>query len=138
MRTDNTGTLRIPVQESNTTLIDGIIGYVPPSAPLPGYLTGSVDVSFLNLFGSARKLGVHWDRSAINSQDLWASYHEPWPLGTPISMDARVEQLEDDTLYTRTSVQLNASALFEDRFTVTGSIAFITHPGTDDTNSLFL
>jgi len=138
MRTENMGTLLIPVQESNTTSIDGIIGYVPVSSGQSGYLTGSIDVSFLNLFGSARKFGFHWDRLQINSQDLWAAYHEPWLFGLPISADARVEQLEDDTLYTRRTLQVGASALFADRFTVTGTISLVsTVPGSTDTTVSF-
>ncbi|HZV13097.1 MAG TPA: BamA/TamA family outer membrane protein, partial [Candidatus Kapabacteria bacterium] len=115
-----------------------IIGYVPAVAPQTGYVTGSVDISFLNLFGSARKFGFHWQRLQQNSQDLWATYHEPWVFGLPVSVDGRVEQQEQDTLYTRRSLQLNAAVLFADHFTVSGMVSFIsTVPGSADTTAQF-
>ena len=69
------GGLVIGVQEGTTNTFDGVVGYVPSATTGEnGYLTGLVNVSMKNLFGTARKLGVHWQRDDRNSQELAVRY----------------------------------------------------------------
>lgn len=131
MRTPRDAVIGVPLVEGNTTLLDAIVGYLPGNAASAGYFVGAVDVSFLNLFASARKLGLHWQKKEVASQDLWVTYHEPWLFGLPLAMDLRVEQHVQDTAYTKRAGEIGASVLIGSGFTFTGLLnASATDPGS--------
>lgn len=131
MQSPHDAIIAVPLEESNTTIFDAIIGFLPATSTSSGYFVGSVDVAFLNLFASARKLGFHWQRKEVASQDLWVTYHEPWIFSLPVAMDIRIEQHEQDSTFTRRQGTLGASTSLGEGFTATGLLtASSTSPGS--------
>jgi outer membrane protein insertion porin family len=131
-----TGTVILKVKEGNTNTFDGVVGYVPgnsastvtsnsligvaPSSQ--GYVTGLVNVSMRNLFGTARKMSVNWQRDDQYSQELGFRYLEPWIFDFPIDLSGSFDQRQQDTTYVRRSVQGQADLHLSDLFTLSGTI----------------
>ncbi len=103
------GGLSIAVQEGNTNNFDGIVGYVPP---LPGegsgYFTGYVFVSMKNLFGTDRKAVIRWQRETQSTQELEATYNEPWVAGLPVNAGIGILQRKQDSSYIKTRFDFRA------------------------------
>ncbi len=100
------GVLRIKVKEKQTNNFDGIIGYIPPSAPgTNGYLTGLVNVSLQNLFGTGRAAEIKWQQYDIYSQDLEIKYLEPWLFGYPFNFTASLFQRKQDSTYVQRRIE---------------------------------
>ena len=103
------GGLSLTVHEGNTNNFDGIAGYVPPPTEgKGGYVTGNVFVSMRNLFGTGRKAVVRWQRENEFSQELEASYVEPWVAGYPVNAGAGIFQRKQDSTYIKTRLDLHA------------------------------
>lgn len=94
------GILKIEVKEGNTNSFDGILGYVPaPSQNEKGYVTGQVNISLRNLFGTLRAFSFRWNKLNRLSQDLEIKYFEPWFLGFPLNITPVFQQFKQDTTY---------------------------------------
>ena len=94
------GVLLIKVKEKQTNNFDGIIGYIPPSSDKEkGYLTGLVNISLRNLFGTGRAAAVRWQQFDRNSQELELKYLEPWLFGFPFNINLDLYQRQQDTTY---------------------------------------
>lgn len=94
------GFIKIEVKETNTNTFDGIIGYIPSqSLTEKGYLTGQINLSLRNLFGTLRAFSFRWNRLNRLSQDLEIKYFEPWFLGFPLNITPIFQQLKQDTTY---------------------------------------
>lgn len=94
------GILKIEVKEGNTNSFDGILGYVPaPTQKEKGYLTGQVNISLRNLFGTLRAFSLRWNKLSRLSQDLEIKYFEPWFLGFPLNITPIFQQFKQDTTY---------------------------------------
>lgn len=103
------GGLLIAVQEGNTNTFDGIAGYVPPAAnQSSGYFTGKVLVSMKNLFGTARRAVLHWQRENQSTQELEVSYDEPWVAGLPVSAGLSLYQRKQDSTYIKNRFGIRA------------------------------
>jgi len=97
---DNQGVLLIDVKEKQTNNFDGIIGYIPPANENEkGYLTGLVNISLRNLFGTGRAAAIRWQQFDRNSQELELKYLEPWLLGYPFNIIFGLFQRKQDTTY---------------------------------------
>jgi outer membrane protein insertion porin family len=98
----NGGGITINVVEGNSNLFDGVVGYAPgTTAGESGYFTGLVNVSMRNLFGTARKLFVRWQKDERNSQEMGLKYIEPWLFNLPLDLSGEFQQRQQDTLYVR-------------------------------------
>lgn len=96
----NEGTLRINVKEKVTNNFDGIVGYVPGTgSDQSGYLTGLVNVSMRNLFGTGRAISINWQQYSRSSQDLELKYLEPWLFNYPFNFTADIFQRKQDSTY---------------------------------------
>jgi len=96
----NNGVLLINVKERNTNNFDGIIGYVPPAKDNEsGYVTGLVNVTLRNIFGTGRAAAVRWQKLTRESQELELKYLEPWLFGYPFNINAELFQRIQDTTY---------------------------------------
>lgn len=94
------GILQVTVKERGTNNFDGLIGYIPPADDNEtGYLTGLVNVSMRNLFGTGRALSFKWNKLDRYSQVLELKYLEPWVLGLPINIDLLLFQRQQDSSY---------------------------------------
>ncbi len=113
------GGLIITVHEGTTNTFDGVVGYVPSvTSGEQGYVTGLVNVSMKNLFGTARKLHVHWQRDDRYSQELAVRYVEPWMFNVPVDLSAAFQQRQQDTTYVRHELELKSDLRLADEFTL--------------------
>lgn len=100
------GILVIEVKEKNTNNFDGIIGYVPPGKnENNGYVTGLVNISLRNLFGTGRAAAIKWNKYNRNSQELDLKYLEPWFLGFPVNINLSLNQRVQDTSYVQRKLE---------------------------------
>lgn len=111
--------LLIKVTEGNNNTFDGIIGYVPPPNDNEnGYFTGLVNVSFRNLFGTARRLDLRWQQEVRETQELEFKVGEPYFLSTPVSVNLGFLQRIQDTTYTRRRIDVVGGLPISERFFV--------------------
>jgi len=101
---ENRGVLLIEIKEKQTNNFDGIIGYIPArdesaTGGDKGYLTGLVNVSLRNLFGTGRAAAIRWQQFNRFSQELELKYIEPWFLGYPFNINGGLFQRKQDTTY---------------------------------------
>lgn len=105
LNAENQGVLVINVKERNTNNFDGIIGYVPPAADNEsGYVTGLVNVSLRNIFGTGRAASVRWQKLDRETQELELKYLEPWLFGYPFNINAHLFQRIQDTTYVQRKI----------------------------------
>ncbi|HEY9188932.1 MAG TPA: BamA/TamA family outer membrane protein [Ignavibacteria bacterium] len=136
---NNIGIMNISVKESNTFGFDAILGYQPSSETSEkGYISGMLNFAFKNLFGSARKLSVFWQRDTKSSQTINLEYTEPNLLGYFIKTKVKYYQREQDSLFVLRNIAFsNTMSLFEGIF---GSLIFSyqsTIPGSENTYSFY-
>ncbi len=94
------GVLLINVKEKQTNNFDGILGYIPGTRDgEKGYLTGLVNVSLRNLFGTGRAAAIRWQQFNRYSQELELKYLEPWLFGYPFNVSGSAFQRRQDTTY---------------------------------------
>jgi outer membrane protein insertion porin family len=95
--------LSLEVVEGNATTFDGVVGYIPGTknsgSNSAGYFTGLVDISFRNLFGTARSFDIHWEKPDRDSENFFLRYTEPWIMGYPIDVSGSLERTVRDTTY---------------------------------------
>ena len=117
------GGLLIEVEEGNTNTFDGVLGYVPGGAGgADGMVTGLVDISMRNLFGTARKLNVRWQRDDRRTQEIGVRYVEPWFFGLPLNLGAGLFQRQQDTVYVRRIVDAKIDVMLSDVFVIGGVV----------------
>ncbi len=111
--------LLIKVKEGNANTFDGILGYIPASgSSQEGFLTGLVKVSMRNLFGTARKLRVRWQREDRSTQELGVQYYEPWVLNLPVNLGLGFAQRQQDSTYVKRRLEFNASLPLSENLSV--------------------
>jgi len=102
---DDNGVLLITVKERQTNNFDGIIGYVPPANENEsGFITGIVDVSLRNLFGTGRAVAFRWRKIDRNSQELELRYLEPWLFSFPLNLNVDFLQRQQDTIFVQRTI----------------------------------
>lgn len=106
LNAQNEGVLLVEVKERQTNNFDGIIGYIPPrNENEKGYLTGLVNISLRNVFGTGRAAAFRWQQIDRNSQDLEIKYLEPWLLGYPFNINLSLYQRKQDTIYVQRKIE---------------------------------
>jgi len=97
---DSMGVITFNVTDLNANTLDGVIGYTPSRNETdPGYVTGRLQFTFRNLFGTSRFLEAYWEKKDRYSQAMRFGYEEPWLLGWPLHLGGTFEQLIRDTTY---------------------------------------
>lgn len=71
-------------------------------------IEGAGDLDVVNLFGTARELGLHVERSGWGGVDASGRYREPWILGTPLSATIRLAQTIPDSGWLNREAELEA------------------------------
>lgn len=104
---NNSGKLIIELAEGRHNRLDGVIGYNPGTQTSKGFVTGLLDVSFGNLFGTGRQIEAHWQRRTEKTQELRLRYLEPWLAGLPLNAGFSFEQLIQDTSYVQRNLALD-------------------------------
>jgi len=108
----NEGVLLISLKEKQTNNFDGIIGYIPGTRPNEkGYLTGLINVSMRNLFGTGRGASIRWQQTSRLTQELELKYFEPWILGFPFNISGGMFQRKQDSTYVQRKYEGNIEYL---------------------------
>lgn len=111
------GVLVIEVKEKQTNNFDGIIGYIPPSQnENKGYVTGLVNISLRNLFGTGRSASLKWNKFGRNSQEIDLKYLEPWLFNFPFNISLSLYQRIQDTTYVQRRFESNLEYLATETF----------------------
>ncbi|MCX7798134.1 MAG: BamA/TamA family outer membrane protein [Melioribacter sp.] len=95
----NKGILKLNLKEKSTNNFDGIIGYVPSGNNAKGYFTGFLNLSFANLFGTARNVSIRWQKESKITQEFEIKYKEPWIINLPLNIYVNLFQRIQDTTY---------------------------------------
>lgn len=127
------GVLQIDVVEKSTNNFNGILGYIPPTNDNDnGYLTGLVDISLRNLFGTGRAVSFKWSKIDRNSQELELKYLEPWIFGFPLNIDFLLYQRQQDTTYVQRilngNIEFLATEYFSSALTFSQEYTIPTNP----------
>ena len=109
-------------KEARSNSFDGVVGYQPAGDEEEGQITGLLDLSFLNLFGTGRKAKVHWERSSQYRQALELFYEEPWVAGFPINLWGEFRQEIQDSLYLQRRIAIGATWPALDVLSIKGSL----------------
>ena len=106
---DDSVVINIEVQEGNSILVDGVIGYVPQSAgnKSGGDITGLLNLSLKNIFGTARKFDVHWQKPDDFSEEFNLRYTEPWILDYPAAVTVGLDRTVRDSSFIKWNTYLN-------------------------------
>ncbi|MFZ2324379.1 MAG: BamA/TamA family outer membrane protein [Ignavibacteriaceae bacterium] len=120
----NEGVLQIVVKEKNTNNFDGIIGYTPPGTnEKTGYVTGLVNISLRNLFGTGRAAAIRWNKYNKDSQELELKYLEPWLLSYPINLNLNLYQKIQDSTYVQRKFEASLEYLATESISASVSVA---------------
>ncbi|MCX6641034.1 MAG: BamA/TamA family outer membrane protein [bacterium] len=114
--------LLLQATEGRSNSFDGVVGYQPAAAGQKGSVTGLLDLSFTNLFGTGRKAKIHWERSSQYRQALELYYEEPWVAGLPLNLWGRFAQEIQDSLYLQRNAAGGVSWPASDLLTFRGSL----------------
>jgi outer membrane protein assembly factor BamA len=96
---EDAGRVRFELEENRANAVDGAIGYQGESKTL----TGLVDVELGNLGGRGRQAVLRWEGRGRNVSEFRLGYAEPLLFGRNLRAEIHLQQLLEDTLYTRTS-----------------------------------
>jgi outer membrane protein insertion porin family len=109
----------LDIEEGNTTTFDGIVGYIPPESgegAQDGYLTGMLQLSFRNLFGTARRFEVFWRKPDQFGDEFNLYYEEPWVFGYRLNIGGGLERIVRDTTYIEQSFFVNGIYRLDNRW----------------------
>jgi outer membrane protein insertion porin family len=116
--------LSLRVVEGKQNSFDGILGYVPSSGSHgSGYLTGLVNISFRNLFGTGRKLSARWYQENQSSQETELHYFEPWIASWPVNAQIGFFQRKQDSTFVRMQYDITAELMVTDELSVGASFS---------------
>jgi len=109
--------LLVRVIEGNQNNFDGMLGYVPSSAADgSGYITGLVNISLRNLFGTGRKFSIRWYQETKTSQEAELHYFEPWIASYPVNAQLGFFQRKQDSTYVRLQYNIAAELMITEEF----------------------
>ncbi len=95
------GIIQLAIEEGNSNVFDGIVGYQPGTDNEDGFFTGYVNMLLKNMFGTGRKLQVEWNKPNRETQDVKLKYMEPWVFQLPVHATLNFEQLKQDTIFSK-------------------------------------
>ncbi|RPI02218.1 MAG: hypothetical protein EHM64_14355 [Ignavibacteriae bacterium] len=111
--------LSVRVVEGNQNSFDGVLGYVPSSGLNgTGTLTGLVNISLRNLFGTGRKLSARWFQENKSSQETELHYLEPWIASAPVNLQVGFFQRKQDSTFVKQQYDVAAELMLTDELTV--------------------
>ncbi len=135
LNTKNEGVLVVGIKEKETNNFDGILGYVPGNgADQTGYLTGLVNVTLRNLFGTGRAGSFRWQQLDRASQELEIHYLEPWFMGLPFNLNGSLFQRKQDSSYVERKIEGNIEYLATEDLSASFDLASdVIIPSVNDT-----
>jgi outer membrane protein insertion porin family len=116
---DEQAGLSMHVVEGNQNSFDGVLGYVPSNGSSgSGYITGLVNISLRNLFGTGRKLSARWYQENQSSQETELHYFEPWVASYPVNAQLGFFQRKQDSTFVKMQYDIAAELMLTDEFSV--------------------
>ncbi len=91
----NKSTLLFSVKETKTTKLNGLAGYNSKSENKK--ITGFINITFMNLYGTDRELSLYWNNMNANRSVVEFSYHESGLTELPIAGDFKLKRTENDS-----------------------------------------
>ncbi|HVZ38950.1 MAG TPA: BamA/TamA family outer membrane protein [Candidatus Kapabacteria bacterium] len=131
--------LFIAVKEGTTNTFDGVVGLQPADSGGSVTLTGLVNVSFRNIFGTGRRLALRWQKLSTTASQLELRYGEPFLFSLPLDLDIGFSQNQEASTpvllsYVQRSFFGNLYYGLTDAFTVKLGAAYqTTIPQSDST-----
>ena len=111
--------LLVRVVEGSQNNFDGVLGYVPSTASGGnGYITGLVNISLRNLFGTGRKLSVRWYQETKSSQETELHYFEPWIASYPVNAQLGFFQRKQDSTFVRMQYDIATELMITEEFSL--------------------
>ncbi len=119
--------LSLEIIEGNATTFDGVLGFIPENknsggSKSGGFFTGLVDISFRNLFGTARSFDVHWEKPERDSENFFLRYTEPWLMGYPFDISGSLERTVRDSTYIEWKGGIHARWRYNQNFSVISTL----------------
>ncbi|MDP3830103.1 MAG: BamA/TamA family outer membrane protein [Ignavibacteriaceae bacterium] len=132
------GILQIKIEEKQTNNFDGIIGFVPSQKKdESGYVTGMVNISMRNLFGTGRAAAFRWQKIDRLSQELEIKYMEPWIFGFPFNISTSVNQKIQDSSYVQRKIEGTLEYMADEDITLGLGLSSESIIPTVSDNSIF-
>jgi outer membrane protein insertion porin family len=130
------GIIQLAIEEGNSNVFDGIVGYQPGTDNEDGFFTGYVNMLLKNMFGTGRKLQVEWNKPNRETQDVKLKYMEPWVFQLPVHATLNFEQLKQDTIFSKFYLGADLSYQFSRQLAVNVTVSketinSIGNPETD-------
>lgn len=91
----------IRVEEGKMTYLEGVAGFTQQKGKTE--LTGTLNLRFLNLWGTDRAIAVRWQK-AIRNSVLEFTYHESGPASFPLAGDLALYRNVQDSIWIKSSV----------------------------------
>ena len=90
----------LDLEENPTGRFEGVLGILPNQGSQDRSLvTGSLDLSLSNLFGSGKEFDLFWNRFNQESQKLEIRYAHPFFLNSDLSLESKMNLLRQDTSF---------------------------------------
>ncbi|MEJ2055266.1 MAG: POTRA domain-containing protein [Calditrichaceae bacterium] len=101
--------VNIEVEEGNSIMMDGVVGYTPDVSGngSGGNFNGLFNLSLKNIFGTARKFDVHWEKPDTYSEQFNLRYTEPWVLDYPLDASVGLDRTVRDSSFVKWNTFLN-------------------------------
>jgi outer membrane protein insertion porin family len=114
--------LLFTAKEARANSFDAVMGYQPSGPGQKSQITGLLDLTFQNLFGTGRKAKVHWERLSQSHMLMELYYEEPWLFGLPFSLWGDFKQEILDTLYLNRAFSAGSNWPATEQLTLGGSV----------------
>ncbi|MCP4456956.1 MAG: hypothetical protein GY816_02855 [Cytophagales bacterium] len=106
----------LDLEENRTGRFEGVLGVLPNQSPeKKALITGSLDLSLLNLFRSGKELDFSWQRFGIESQMVDLRYKHPYVVGSKLHIEGKFGLTKQDTSFVTQDVGLIASIFITDK-----------------------
>ena len=128
MGADSSLVVRIPVSEAPPGAFDLALGYERNDTG--GALVGSGHLVLRNLFGWGRMLALMLQRVPGQVSRIRVHVRDPFAFGSPLSLGARFEGLQQDSTYGQRTYGIEVGYRFEGRMRVFSTLSReVTRPG---------
>jgi translocation and assembly module TamA len=119
----NKAKVTVFIDDRKTNQIDGIIGFLPNSATNNKLLvTGEMNLSLKNLFGTGKNLQAEWKKYQKQSQVLNLAYTQPKLLGSNLDLSLNLNLLKQDSTFINVDRNLSLIQNLKGR----GKVSFFT------------
>jgi len=114
VKSDDEAWIYLSPKKKKANSFDGLVGLVPGAANKAGIaLTGSVDLSLVNLLRQAETLNLRWKAPGNSNQLLQTGFEIPYFMGWPIGLTSAFDLYRKDSSYISTDWSLGIQVALE-------------------------